>query len=211
MRCPREREQRKLERNRRGRAVDVTRQAEWAPLPGVPAGSIAVPSGGLSRGRGSIVRELLPNVAVAVSRAAGAQETSWSTGETESYVKSPSAWAHGRARGVSESLFSTDPVWALYAPTADPEKQECLECSELIATIRGTKSGLVRHAKRHLKQGQLYSKQQLKAWLVGSMIAVLNIPIRAFQSVIFKILFYLAGLGPISDVIARKLAAAEAV
>lgn len=95
-------------------------------------------------------------------------------------------------------------------PTTEPEIQECKLCKKRLKTAKGSKYGLQVHVARHAKDGERVDRDELKSWLVASMVANLNIPCRAFGSPTMRILFSLAKLGPISEQIARDCADKEA-
>ena len=108
------------------------------------------------------------------------------------------------------SCWFSGSVWDEFEDTSDNETKECKTCSKRLKAIRGSKSGLQAHVAWHAKQGRVINREELKSWLVAAMITILNIPCRAFGSIIMAILFWMARLGPINDQMARRYTDAEA-
>lgn len=108
----------------------------------------------------------------------------------------------------------SDPIWGKFEKiSSDPDRRRCKTCPRQIKVRNGdkwTKCGLVKHLMLHKRKRENLDKDTLKAWLVGCMVTVLNIPCQVFNSVIFRILFWLTSLGPVSAATARGLCDNEA-
>ena len=123
-------------------------------------------------------------------------------------------WRHrtgsGRRLTLREFLLS-DPVWDNFGvDPLDGKYHVCRSCKARMNTSNGSKKGLISHMKAHERKDPWSNVAALKLWIVGILVTVLRIPCNAFSNLAFRVLFYMAGLGPINPKIARATADQEA-
>lgn len=104
-----------------------------------------------------------------------------------------------------------DPVWSNFeADPLDGNYHLCRSCKARLNTSNGSKKGLIKHMKAHERRDPWSNIAALKLWIVGMLVTVVRIPCNAFASLAFRVLFFMAGLGPINIKIARETTDKEA-